>query len=276
MDSSASGDAAYYRPLGVRGDHEHFSPTGSTVSVWTDTIQHGGPPSGLLVRALESVDRAPGLAFSRITIDILGAIGLSENRIRARMIRPGRQIAQVQAELDVLGPDGDFRTAARATAWLLASSDTAAVATDSHGPTPPDAAGAGGALPDWSTMGWAATGFIGTVDFHRDGAGSDAAGLTWLRPRIDLVEGETASPMSRFCCVVDIANGLGSTLSPREWTWMNTDTTIHLRREPAGEWFGVDAELVAGSSGFGYTAADLCDGSGRVGRSTQTVFLART
>ncbi|GAA1463810.1 thioesterase family protein [Williamsia maris] len=275
MTSREPTDAAYYLPLGVTDGYEHFTPTHSTVSVWTDTIQHGGPPSALLVRALEGLASAPGLSISRVTIDILGAIGLSENRIRATAIRPGRQISQVQAELDVLGPDGRYRTAARATAWLLASTDTAELVTPSEVfPIPTDDV-AGGALPDWTAMGWATTGFISSVDFHRADTGTSRPGLTWLRPRIDLVEGETATPLSRFACVVDIANGLGSTLSPREWTWMNTDTTIHLRRAPAGDWFGVDAQLVGGGRGFGYTAADLFDEAGSVGRSSQTVLLTR-
>ncbi|MBJ7289114.1 MAG: thioesterase family protein [Williamsia sp.] len=250
-------------------------PTASTVSVWTDTIQHGGPPSALLVRALEGLAQAPGLSISRVTVDILGAIGLSENRTHAVVIRPGRQISQIQAELDVLGPDGRYRTAARATAWLLAASDTSELVSPSEVYAVPTDDVAGGALPDWTAMGWATTGFISSVDFHRADAGVARPGLTWLRPRIDLVEGETASPLSRFCCVVDIANGLGSALSPREWTWMNTDTTIHLHRAPAGDWFGVDARLVGGESGFGYTAADLFDANGSVGRSSQTVLLTR-
>ncbi|WP_415972410.1 thioesterase family protein [Rhodococcus sp. 077-4] len=275
MSSPQTTDAAYYLPLGVTAGYEHFTPTQSTVSVWTDSMQHGGPPSALLVRALEGLTQVPGMSISRVTVDILGAIGLSQNRTRAIVTRPGRQISQATAELDVLGPDGRFRTAARATAWLLASTDTAELVTPSEvfGAATEDTAG--GAPPDWIAMGWATTGFISSVDFHRLGAGSSRPNLTWLRSRIHLVEGETASPLSRFACVVDIANGLGSTLSPREWTWMNTDTTIHLHRPPTGEWFGVDAQLVRGERGFGYTAADLFDQAGSVGRSSQTVLLTR-
>ncbi|MDI9893184.1 thioesterase family protein [Rhodococcus sp. IEGM 1381] len=275
MSSTEPSDAAYYLPLGVTDGYEHFTPTHSTMSVWTDTMQHGGPPSALLVRALEGLAQAPGMSISRVTVDILGAIGLSQNRTRAIVIRPGRQISQIQAELDVLGPDGRFRTAARATAWLLASTDTAELVTPSEVFEVPTDDMAGGALPDWIAMGWATTGFIASVGFHRADAASSQPNLTWLRSRIDLVEGETASPLSRFACVVDIANGLGSTLSPRQWTWMNTDTTIHLHRAPTGHWFGVDAQLVRGKRGFGYTAADLFDEAGSVGRSSQTVLLTR-
>jgi hypothetical protein len=275
MNSHEPTDVAYYLPLGKTDGYEHFTPTPSTVGTWTTGIQHGGPPSALLVRALQELPHSPGLSISRVTVDILGAIGLSENRTRAVTIRPGRQISQLQAELDVLGTDGRYRTAARATAWLLASTDTAELVAPSEKLLDPRDTVAGGRLPEWQATGWATTGFISSVDFHRADAGTSGTGLTWLRPRLALVAGEDASPSSRFACVVDIANGLGSTLSPREWTWMNTDTTIHLRRAPTGDWFGVDAQQVTGERGFGYTGADLYDEAGLVGRSSQTILLTR-
>ncbi|MBT0568108.1 thioesterase family protein [Williamsia sp. CHRR-6] len=235
-------------------------------------MQHGGPPSGLLARAIESV--APsGLAVSRMTIDILGPVGLSENRIRARVIRPGRQICQAQAELDVLGADGSFRVAARATAWLLATSDTSDIALPAASVnSTPTLDTPAMVPPEWRGMGWLTDGFIAGLQFHR---GPNPDGVTWVRTTSPLVEDEDPSALQRFCCVVDVANGLGSGLSVRDWTWMNTDTTIHLLGSPAGDWFGIDATLQAGAAGFGYTAADLFDQTGLIGRSSQTVLLAR-
>jgi hypothetical protein len=260
---------AFYTPLGQDGEWTHVQPTEHTVSVWADTLQHGGPPSALLVWAIERVGVPAGAAISRITVDILGAVGLDENRVRARVVRPGRRISLVEAELDVRTAGG-FRTAARASAWVLATGDTAVVATPSSSAAAAPA-GAGDDRPaEWVDQGWGHTGFIAAVHV----VGVHDPGPTWLRPRYPLVAGEQAGPYANFCCVVDIANGLGSRLSAREWQWMNTDTTIHLIRRPVGEWVGVDAELNAGPDGYGYTGADLYDGSGRVGRSSQTVLIA--
>ncbi|KQR98591.1 hypothetical protein ASG12_09190 [Williamsia sp. Leaf354] len=275
MTAPGTAPRGYYVPLGADDGWEHLMPTAESVSVWTDTIQHGGPPSALMVRAIENLDMPAHLAMSRVTVDILGAIGLSENRVRAQVIRPGRQIAQVQAELDVQTASGDFRTAARATAWLIATSDTAAVAAPVESPSVP-AAGDDtiGELPTWLDAGWGASGFISTVEF-RASTDPDRPRLAWLRPAVDIVAGETATPLVRTCCMVDVANGLGSTLSPSEWTWMNTDTTIHLRRAPTGDWTGIDAAMVGGAHGFGYTAADLFDDDGSLGRSSQTILITR-
>ncbi|GAA1904588.1 thioesterase family protein [Williamsia serinedens] len=261
---------SFYTPLGEDDGWTHVQPTEHTVSVWADTLQHGGPPSALLVWAIERAGVPAGTAISRITIDILGAVGLEENRVRARIVRPGRRISLVEADLDVRVARGGFRTAARASAWVLATGDTAGIAAPSS--TAVDApVGTGDDRPaEWVDQGWGHTGFIAAVDV----VGVHDPGPTWLRPRYPLVAGEDAGPYARFCCVVDIANGLGSRLSARQWQWMNTDTTIHLVRRPVGDWVGVDAQLVAGPDGYGYTGADLYDGSGRVGRSSQTVLIA--
>ncbi|GAA2048715.1 thioesterase family protein [Williamsia deligens] len=269
MTADATHDEpAYYVPLGESDGWLHLSPTGHTLSVWADTLQHGGPPSALMLWAIERLGRPPGTAISRIGIDILGAVGLDENRVRARVLRPGRQISLVGAELDVRTATGEFRTAARATAWVLATGDTAAIASPSPDFSAPD--GPADDRPEqWTDQGWGDTGFIAAVDV----VGVDRPGPTWLRPRYPVVAGEPTGPYANLCCVVDIANGLGSSLSALEWQWMNTDTTIHLQRAPVGDWVGVDAAMVAGPEGYGFTGADLHDAHGAIGRSSQTILI---
>jgi hypothetical protein len=54
---------------------------------------------------------------------------------------------------------------------------------------------------------------------------------------------------------------------------MNTDTTVHLYRQPVGDWTGIDARMVVGGGGYGMTGADLFDATGPVGRSAQTLLI---
>lgn len=259
-----------YTLLGEDDGWTHVMPTAHTVSVWADTMQHGGPPSALLVWAIERAGLPAGAAISRITVDILGAVGLGENRVRARTVRAGRRISLVESVLDVRTPGGEFRSAARASAWILATGDTTVIASPGPAVTVPD--GPGDERPaGWADHGWGDTGFIAAIDV----VGLDGPGPAWLRSRHPLIGGHGALPYSTLCCLVDVANGLGSSLSARHWQWMNTDTTIHLARRPAGAWVGITADLVAGPDGYGFTAADLFDGSGPVGRSSQTVLIAR-
>jgi len=276
----------YYLPLRADGEYEYVTATAATVSVWSPDLQHGGPPSGLLTRALERFAAANGMesmVFSRITIDILGPIALGENRIRTSVRRPGKQIAQLVAELECLGPSGDFRTAARATAWLLKRSDTADVARYAGVAALPDPAGltqehglqsAGPELAQWAHIGFVATLDHAAVPQPHSYLPGDPT-RAWLRPTVALVAGEQATPLQTFLTVIDVANGLGARLPARDWTFMNTDTTVHFYRPPVGEWVGLTAEVRVGPAGIGATEADVCDIDGPLARAAQTLLLQR-
>lgn len=276
---------AYYEPIAApAGDdpgYEYFQPTPATVSVWSPDLQHGGPPTGLLVRAMENLvggpDASDGLAFTRVTMEILGAIGLDVNRVRAWVPRPGRQIAQVAAELAARQPDGSYRVVGRAVAWRLRMSDTAAVQR-----LPLDALPAGPHdLPhalgfpniDGVAVPWGRVGFIGTIEVAGLAGRNGPTPAIWLRPLLPLVAGATTSPLASAFTVIDVANGVGSVINPLEWSWMNTDTTVHLTGLPAGDWIGIDSAMAAGSRGYGASFADLYDENGFLGRSAQTVLL---
>lgn len=277
---------AYYLPLRHEDGYEYLTATELTVSVWSPDLQHGGPPSGLMSRALEHFRDERGLGhmeFSRITIDILGPIALGENRIRTSVVRPGKQIAQLMAELECLGPTGEFRTAARATAWLMTRSDTADVARYAgvqalpHPDTLQQEHGLHSAGPQLAQ--WARIGFISTLEHavvpqsHTYAVGDPTR--AWLRPTVPLVAGEESTPLQTFLTVIDVTNGLGGRLPARDWTFMNTDTTVHFYRPPVGHWVGLSAEVRIGSTGFGATEADVDDVEGPLARVAQTILLQR-
>ncbi|GAA1480236.1 thioesterase family protein [Gordonia sinesedis] len=280
-------DSAYYIPIdpdadidsgGTAEGVEYFTPTPSTASVWDSALQHGGPPSALLMRSMLRLQPDPSMRFTRVTVDILGAVGFGVNRVRARVLRPGKQIAMLAAELDVQQPDGGFRTAARASAWLMRTVDSTAITRSPQPPlvpVPNELERHIGVSSDPRLgVDWGDVGFIGTLETAPvDGRVGDTPAL-WLRPAIDLVEGEPISDLESIFTVIDVANGLGTRLRPDEWTWMNTDTTVHLTTVPRGPWLGIDSDLASGPDGFGATFADLYDTSGFIGRSAQTVLLA--
>jgi hypothetical protein len=133
--------SAYFRRLGTDGDAQLFASTDHTRSNWTPEIQHGSPPLALLTKAIEEI-LSDGMRIGRLTLDILGAIPVSEVRVQARVDRPGSRIALLSAEMSAERPDGPPRAVARVSAWALATSDTADAATNRYpplveGPTAP-------------------------------------------------------------------------------------------------------------------------------------------
>ena len=82
-------------PLG-----EKFVATDMVRSTWSAPIQHGAPPSALLVRALERCEVRDDTRLSRVMIDLLGAVPAEGDLwVRSRIERSGKQIELVSAEM---------------------------------------------------------------------------------------------------------------------------------------------------------------------------------
>jgi hypothetical protein len=72
---------------------------------------------------------------------------------------------------------------------------------------------------------------------------------------------------------VDTANGIAVRRSPREWMFPNVDLTIHLHRQPTGDWVGLDTTVIFGTGGHGLTSTVLHDVLGPVGQASQTLTV---
>ncbi len=255
---------SYYRRLGP----DLFASTDLTRSNWTPEIQHGSPPLALLTKSIEEI-LADGMRIGRLTLDILGAIPVTEVRVQARIDRPGSRIAMLSAEMSADRPDGPPRAVARVTAWALATSDTADAATDRYprlieGPTAP------------LELHWKdARGYIESVQWRPQPADGDTGAVYWMSPIANLVDDEPTTALQRLAMVVDSANGIGAALDPQTFVYMNTDTAVHLHRAPAGNDFAVRARGSIGPDGIGVTTAELFDRGGFIGTSAQTLLVQR-
>ncbi|MBY6541252.1 thioesterase family protein [Rhodococcus sp. BP-349] len=246
-----------------------YRATRLTTSVWAETMQHGAPPSALLARALEQCSPMPGTRLARVTMEILGPIPVGELAVQARVERPGRRVAMLSADLVADLPDGSTRAVARATAWRVAMTDTSAAGQTLDPPLVPG--------PDESEAGWAFPdhwhgGFLDSLEFRgaRPVTASEP-GRVWARPKYPVVAGEKTSPIVGLFAVADIANGVAALLDPTEWTFLNTDLTVQIVREPVGEWVGVQARTAIGDDGIGLCTSTLYDATGSVGRTFQTL-----
>lgn len=252
---------SYYRRLGADGDAAVFASTDHTRSNWTPEIQHGSPPLALLTKTIEEQLR-PGMRIGRMTLDILGAIPVTEVRVRSRVERPGSRICLLSAEMIAERP------VARVTAWALATSDTAEAATDRFPPLVE-----GGRAPlelAWKDAG----GYIDSVQWRAQSKDATAT-VYWMRPLVGLVDDEPTTALQRLAMVVDSANGVGAVIDPDTFVYMNTDTVVHLHRLPAGDDFALRARGSIGPDGIGVTTAELFDRDGFIGTSAQTLLVQR-
>ncbi|MFD1151220.1 thioesterase family protein [Saccharothrix hoggarensis] len=257
----ADGVDAFYERL----DDDRFASTGHTAGPWSSESQHLGPPSALLVRALERCAPRPEALLSRVTFEVLGPVPVAELTVTAAVERPGRSVELLAAELAHAG-----RPVLRARAWRIVAGDTAAVASGEGEPLPPAAGCPPMAVPEhWQG------GYLAAMEWRSVSGGIFAPGdaTIWARPVVRVVAGEEPSAAQRLFTVADSASGVSSRLDIRAWYAINTDLTVHLHREPVGEWFALDAQTVIGPSGVGVATSVLHDVRGPVGRSAQSLFV---
>ena len=93
------------------------------------------------------------------------------------------------------------------------------------------------------------------------------------RPRVTVVEGFEMSPLERLFSIVDSASGVSSRLDIRKWYAINTDLTVHLHRQPVGEWVGMTARTSIGPDGIGLATSTVHDVEGPVGTTAQALFV---
>jgi hypothetical protein len=259
----------HYRRLATDGEFQVFESTDGTRSNWDPEIQHGSPPLALMTKLIEELAGDSGLRVGRLTLDILGAIPITQVRVRAWVDRPGARVSMMAAEMLAPRPDGGERAVARVTAWLLATSDTADAVTDRYSPL---VEGDSAAVPhSWE----GAKGYLETVSWRRQREVDGGASVVWLSPLVPLVDSEPTTDLQRLAMVVDCANGAGAALDPEKFVFMNMDTAVHVHRLPAGNDFALRARGSIGPDGVGVTTAEIFDRQGFIGTVAQTLLVQR-
>jgi acyl-Coa thioesterase superfamily protein len=95
----------------------------------------------------------------------------------------------------------------------------------------------------------------------------------WTRLRVALVEGEEPTGLERVLAVADSGNGVSGVLPLDRWLYINPELTVHMLREPRGEWICLDATTAIAPGGAGLASSVLSDDDGIVGRGAQSLLV---
>ena len=245
---------------------ERFLSTEHTNGPWGQEVQHGGPPSALMARALERMPADGERVVARLTVDLWGPVPVAPLSVSTQVERPGRSVELVSAELRTAD-----RLVARASAWRFPVRDANPVTPAVAVPDGPEHGRDQPRPPSWHG------GYLDAVEWRWiHGAVTEPGPATvWMRPRVSLVEGEPLSPLQRLLVCADSASGASAALDPADWAFMNTELSVHLVRPMEGPWVCVDAETTLAGTSTGLAASRLLDQHGLVGRSAQSLFVAR-
>ena len=249
----------------LRTGPSSYAPTEHVGGAWHPDQQHIGPALGLLLHVVEQdrdARRDDGLLPARLAWDIWGTVSMAEVETSVEVLRAGRTVELVEATLRHAG-----RTVATLRAWLMRRADTTAVA-GSHlvAVPPPDE------VPAWDpTTRWGG-GYIASAEVRRREAEPGRA-VVWVRTDVPLVDDEDVSRLAHRAALLDIVNGMSVRADPQAVAFPNVDLTVHLLREPVGEWLGFDVTVSFGPGGTGLTSSVLHDETGPLGTTAQLLTV---
>jgi len=272
------GDAIFKR------DGDLFVPTPFAGSPWTDGAIHGGPPAGLLARCIEAYIGDPEMQLVRLTVDLFRAVPSQPLSVQVESVRSGRRIHVVQASIFA---DGMEMT--RASAALLRRSDAPVGGREYPPPPGPDGLvvnsglgrpqprneGAGASQPQQPPQTPRFNGFHTTIEVAWASELRAPIPTAWMRIPMPFIEGEETSPATRAAALSDFGNalanqvGTGETRPMSSLSYINSDITLYLDRNPVGEWLCLQADHRDEVEGVGHVESIWYDQRGRYARGVQ-------
>ncbi len=253
---SGPGDALFDRRGAV------FVPTRFTQGPWDPHAQFGGSPAALLATLVDETPSLVPMQVARFTLDLLRPVPLGPLTSRVRVVREGKRIQVVAAELLFEGTE-----VARVTALRLRRVDLGDV-------TLPDGLVANpvplAARPvDDEPFPERPPGSRRAVEYLFEGVGGYYGGPAWLRLAVGVVSGQEVRPLARLAYTADLASGIGQ---PRRLPLrgINADLTLNVLRYPQGEWLALDGTGWTSRDGIGQVQATLSDTRGVVATVSMT------
>jgi acyl dehydratase len=262
-------ETSFYEALGA----DRYAATRATESPWDRRLQHGSPPTALMVHAIERAHPRADVRVARVNAEFLGPIPRDVMRVRTSVTRPGKRIEMLEAALE---DERSGRDVAVARVWRIAVKSDAELAQraalDTEPaplPTTPVHALFGIPPGEW--------GYADAIEWRFVFGGTDRSGPAgvWTCPHIPLVGDGPLTPLDRILLVADSANGISGVLPFDEWLFVPPTLSIALQRHTAGEWVRLDAQTTLGPDGHGVTTLTLADRSGYLGSGTQALFIER-
>ncbi|WP_054812347.1 thioesterase family protein [Nocardia arizonensis] len=258
---------AFYLP---DPEHPHrYLSTELTRGPWSPDAQHAGPPSALLGHAIERCEPREGFQVGRVAVEILGPVPLEPLTVEARVVRPGRSVELIQATLST-----DRGPVMSANAWRFKLAETKLDLPETILPTGarpgPEYATVPAPFPSNQPVG-----FHSAIEYRFvTGSFTDPGpAICWIRLKYPIVAGTTPSPLERTLAAADSGNGVSAVLDWDKYLFINTDLTVTLHRQPAGEWVCLDAVTYPQPHGIGLAESVLFDERGPLGRSIQTLLV---
>ena len=257
-----------------------YTPTEYARGPWDPRALHGGAPATLIAGAFERMQPGAELPFARLSFSFLRPVPLAPLTLTTRIVRPGRRVQELEAELRAVGPEdgekegeGELVCRAHALRIVPAPEELPAlalrVAQESEPPALPGReqghsvrfAPDGGEHTSFAASamemrflhGRPLKGQLPEVGVTSAHTPVGTAGV-WMRLCRPVLPGETPTPLVYAMAAADFGNGIAAVLPFDQYVFINADLAVTLNRRPEGEWIGLDARTLLHPGGIGVGA----------------------
>lgn len=249
-------------------DGDRYLPTVHCEGPWSPDLQFGGAAAGLLAQVIDDVPALVPQRVARLTVDLLHPVPIQPLSVAHRIVRQGKRISVVEAEMVV----GD-RVVARASALRLRVTDLEDIRrpTGPRWPGPPPSR----LRPEGPYVNRSVPGVARAAQFAAYDGATMMVDPTWVRLVIPVVAGRPVTPLARLAFIADFVSGAGH---PRDQpvTGINADLTLSVVRHPVGEWVCLSATGWMAGDGIGVSQAILSDAQGVVATTSLARLIDRT
>jgi hypothetical protein len=270
-------------------DGEDLLPTEHARGPWDPRALHGGAPAALIAAAFERMQPGAELPIARMSFEFLRPVPMAPLRLSTSIVRPGRRVQALAAELRAGG-----ETVCRASALRilpapselpepvgeqLRAAEPPRIAPPEHGEEVrfglDGAAGASFAATAMQMRFLSGRPLVAEPDDADTAAWHTPIGsaTVWMRLRHPLLPDQPPSPLARLAASADFGNGVAAAVPFDRYLFINADLTIELDRRPTGEWIALDARTLLHPGGIGWSASVLHDERGPVGRARQALVV---
>jgi hypothetical protein len=264
--------AAYFLREG-----DTFVPTSMAQGPWGSSIS-GNFIGGLLGHAIEAAVDDPDLQPARLTVDLLRPAAMEPVRVRTSVVRQGRRLTLVDAEVTQ-----SDTVVSRASAVLLRKGEpppgavwTSPVAMP---PLPPDADRLAETVP-LLIFAYGKDAGVAGPSFDLTPWGHDGPKSVWIRDIKPLIDGVPLTAFTRAAMAGDVASSL-THYGTDGLYFINADFTLTLSRLPEGPHIGLVALTHSSHAGVATGTAAMFDHHGQIGAATVSTlanpgFVSRT
>jgi hypothetical protein len=279
-----------------------YTPTEYARGPWDPRAQHGGAPATLIAGAFERMEPGAELPFARLSFSFLRPVPLAPLTLSTRIVRPGRRVQELEAELRAVGPadgkkgkeeeGGVLVCRAHALRLVPAPEELPELALrvvqESEPPPLPEReqghsvrfAPDGGEHRSFAASamemrflhGRPLKGQLPEVGVTSSHAPVGTAGV-WMRLCRPVLPGEAPTPLVYAMAAADFGNGIAAVLPFDKYVFINADLAITLNRRPEGEWIGLDARTMLHPGGIGWAQSVMHDERGPFGLATQALVV---